>query len=641
MMKLILLFMALISGLSSLAHAAESDWLQTDFAKIRLISASETKGLTGSLDAGLEIQMEEGWKIYWRSPGEAGLPPQLFVNQARSPASFARLSFPLPKRFQLFGLDTFGYGGRLVLPVRFTFPADGSDLDLYTEFDGLICSDICVPVAGPLRLSLPAGAQQSSIYAQELAIANARVPRQQMAVLTASYRNDASGKGLLVQFDDNVQQYDLTISDILIEGLVGANFGKPEQLSDKRYFLPQTSGKAELQLGDPVTLTIDASDKDGTIFYETSIAVTAGISSSNDAISSNQSANLPIWLIAFLGGLILNLMPCVFPVLSIKVSSVLMMAGAHKRQIRARFFASAAGVLTSFALLALFLQIVRLAGQQIGWGIQFQNPVFLGVMTVIMGIFTLSLFDVVTIRMPAFVMRIIPARNHNVSSGLLSDFGAGMLATLLATPCSAPFVGTAVTYALSQSDVHLYGTLLMMGVGLASPWLLFGFMPQLVSALPKPGQWMVRLKQVLGLLMAGTFIWVLMLFGSAIGMTGDKQPVDANWIAFDEAVLDQLIADDKIIFVDVTADWCITCKANKAFVLDTEPVQALLAQSDVVMMQADWTLPDERISAFLARYERFGIPFDIIYSSAAPTGIILPEILTLSAIEKALGEANQ
>ena len=614
------------------ANAAESAWIKTDFAKIRLISASETKGQSNSLTAALDIWLEEGWKTYWRTPGDAGLAPQIFINQPSTLGLAASLSYPVPKRFELFGIDTFGYGERVILPLSLSWDEAAGDLVLSAMIETLICSDICVPVSGALTLALPEGKTRPSIYAQEIARSLAQVPRSREAGFTLS-RTDADTGDLRLQFDEEI-----ALEDVFIEGLDGASFGAPQALDKNSYLIPQTGGKARFATGDAVTVTIDA----GPEFYESRLSISDGAIS--DVKTLSKSTSLPIWLIAFLGGLILNLMPCVLPVLSIKVSSVLQMVGSSPARIRWRFMASAGGIITSFGLIALFLQILRQAGHQIGWGIQFQNPVFLGVMAVVMGLFTLSLFDVVHLRIPAFASKLLSRSSgaNKQTDSLYSDFAAGMLATLLATPCSAPFVGTAVSFALAQSDTALYGTLLMMGVGLAAPWLTFALFPSSIGFLPKPGPWMVKVKKGLGILMLGTAIWIISLFIQAAGIVhfaSDKASM--KWQAFDETKLTQLIEDDKIIFVDVTADWCITCKANKALVLDRDETQAMLTASDVVMMQADWTLPDEAISAFLARYNRFGIPFNIVYGPNAKQGIILPEILSFDAIEKAILTANQ
>ena len=628
--KMMFMMAALFASLS--ASAAESEWIKTDFAKIRLISASETAGQSNSLTAALDIWLEEGWKTYWRTPGDAGLAPQIFITQPSNLGLVADIAYPLPKRFALFGLDTFGYSERVILPLSLRWDGEGGGLTMSAMIESLICSDICVPVTGALSLNLPEGPARPSIYAQEIARAQAGVPRQREADFTLSIANQETGD-LRISFANEI-----IVEDVFIESLSdrakGLSFGAPQKEANGQYLIPQTAGQERLAVGDDLRLTIDA----GQEFYESKTRIADGVASALDEQSGHSS--LPIWLIAFLGGLILNLMPCVLPVLSIKISSIMQMAGTTALSIRKRFIASAVGIVTSFALIALFLQILRQAGHQIGWGIQFQSPVFLAVMAIVMGIFTLSLFDLVHLRIPQFASRLAASTSStgkNQDQSLVYDFAAGMLATLLATPCSAPFVGTAVSFGLSQSDGALYGTLLMMGVGLAAPWLLFALFPAFISALPRPGAWMVKLKYGLGLLMFGTFLWIMSLFVQAAGIINFETNKGAiEWQVFEETKLAQLIDEEKIIFVDITADWCITCKANKALVLNTKAASDLFSASDVVMMQADWTLPDERISAFLARYERFGIPFNIIYGPNAKEGIILPEILTYDALERAL-----
>ena len=649
-MRIIFTFIMMLATLlpQASARAAESLWFEHEFVKMRLISASETAGTSNKLSLGLEMKLQEGWKTYWRTPGDAGLPPTLFLDPGHMQGAQALLRFPVPKRFSLFGLDTFGYAERVIFPIDLTLGkgahslAQDSNTTIKMTIDALVCSDICVPVQAPLSLSLPAGAQRASIYQQELAMINAHLPKQisdKLSVALASQDQDPDGQGhLIISVDEPLE-----VTDILLEGIAGASFSKPEQIAGTRtqFLIRNLADISSLSQGDEVTLTVDASSG----AFETSVSIQGPQATLERARQTN--ASLPYWLIALLGGFILNFMPCVLPVLSIKVASVIQLAGVASSVIRRRFLMSAAGIISSFILIAIFLQMMRLLGGQIGWGIQFQSPVFLGFLVFVTSLFTLSLFDVVTFRTPAFVHGVLPARNADKSASsyrtLLGDFGAGMLATVLATPCSAPFVGTAISFALSQSDLTLYGMMVMMGIGLALPWLILAAFPQFVSFLPRPGQWMVRLKQGLGIVMAVTVLWIASLFWQSVSprMAEDKGSSDTSWIAYDADHLRELISQDRLIFVDVTADWCITCKANKALVLDTAAVSALFAENDVVTMRADWTYPDEAIASYLSSHERFGIPFNVVYGPNAPAGVILPEILSTSAITKALAQANR
>ena len=619
------------------AFASEGPWFETDFAKARLISsaeswrASETEMLWRTA---LEVQLKAGWKIYWRSPGDAGLPTQIFLDEITRTSGFTSdLKFPVPERFTLFGLETYGYGGRVILPLDITVPA-GQQAFVSGTVDLLACSDICVPMQGPLSLSLLGGAGTSSIHAQDIAFARAHVP-------TLATGPDLKIDALWVEPDTNhlvaaYQSGALLLDDIFIEGAgSGFSFAKPEASGGLARIL--VTGKPALDLiGRSLTLTMVAEEQAAEIIMpvmdRTSLK---GSVSDLGTATGNEPVNLflTILLIAFLGGLILNVMPCVLPVLSLKIISVLSMTTDSQPLVRKRFLASAAGIIFSFAILAAGLIALRYAGLQVGWGVQFQQPVFLAIIFIVLLIFTLSLFDRITVPMPSFITSL--SRQGSAHS-LRGDFMAGMLATLLATPCSAPFVGTAITFALTGSDTTLISVMLFMGIGLASPWLLFAAQPRFVSLLPKPGYWMVWLKYGLGVLLLATTIWVGWLFAAATGLRSAEPVQTELWQVWSPEEMEAQIAAGHIILVDVTADWCITCKTNKLLVLDTQAGIKATSGLNIVRLQADWTRPDPDISAFLARYGRYGIPFDIILHQNLEEPVILPEVLTLKTLENSI-----
>lgn len=638
-MRILTIIMVMLASLIAYhpAKAAESQWLTTDFVKMRLISASETAGQNGVLSLGLEMVLADGWKTYWRTPGDAGLPPAIFLDPIIMPQSEAEIYHPLPKRFSLFGLDTFGYSERVIFPIDLTLGDLRQAQDIQMQVEALVCSDICVPVQGKLSLSLAQGAQRASIYGQELAKIRALLPKSVKGAASVHLAHpslDDKALGHLVVVLQEAQE----VYDILVEGIDGVSFAPPQPLSNSAtnnsYLLKKIAGNAAPVSGQALTITIDAQARP----LEVPVTIQPAIKGERHA----QTGFLPLWLIALIGGFILNFMPCVLPVLSIKIASVISLGGASSQLIRTRFFASAAGIITSFILLAFALQLLRAAGGQIGWGIQFQSPWFLAGLVIVTGLFTLSLFDVITLRTPSFVTRFLPRTNTPSEGSIIGDFGAGMLATLLATPCSAPFVGTAVSFALAQSDSILYGMMVMMGIGLALPWLMLALFPRLVGFLPRPGQWMVTLKKGLGVLMALTVIWVASLFYNTVQPAKDiSQAADENWVTFTPELLAKMRDDGQTIFVDVTADWCITCNANKAFVLNTDAAKRLFDAQNVILMRADWTYPDGSIANYLASHQRFGIPFNIVYGKAAPDGVILPEILTLNLLENAVLAANQ
>jgi suppressor for copper-sensitivity B len=396
--------------------------------------------------------------------------------------------------------------------------------------------------------------------------------------------------------------------------------------------------------------------------------------------------------VALLGGLILNLMPCVLPVLSLKFISVVSQGGRAPGRIRAGFLATAAGIIVSFLVLAGGLVALKAAGRGIGWGIQFQEPAFIAGMAVLVTLFACHLAGLFEVPLPRFVRAAASSRTAPDES-LAGHFVTGAFATLLATPCSAPFLGTAVGFALAGETPQMLGIFFALGIGLALPYLVVATMPQLAARMPRPGRWMLVLKQAMAIPLVLTALWLLSILAAQVGprsalATGallvalaamlawrDRVPahrrrfvlplvgfvalvaivlpdaiaaqarrsgVDANdtiaWKSFDRGEIRSLVSQGRTVFVDVTADWCLTCQANRKFVLSKDALAARL-NSQSVPMKADWTRPNPEIAAYLATYGRYGIPFNIVYGPAAPGGIVLPELLSTGDVDGALDKA--
>ena len=385
-------------------------------------------------------------------------------------------------------------------------------------------------------------------------------------------------------------------------------------------------------------------------------------------------------LIALAGGLILNIMPCVLPVLSLKLTSIISMTTSQPREIRLRLLTGAAGILLSFAALTGGLVSLKLTGARIGWGIQFQNLYFLTAMALILGIFTLVLLD----KLPLLTPQVSAGSNGSMIS---SDLLSGFLTTLLATPCSAPLVGTAVSFALSADQEVLILILMTMGLGLSLPWLVLAIKPQLVLMLPKPGPWLAFVRPVLASSLVLTILWLLWLILSAssallsggiavalgmmwliavfspgrhvwpafiviaaismsfAGWLSNAVPADRPqslkaegglWQPFSPQLLANLKRQQQLVFVDVTADWCVTCQVNKQLVLEQETVLQAFADAKVTLLRADWTRPDDTIADYLLTYNRFGIPFNSLYLPAREKPVIFSEILSVEKIIHAL-----
>ena len=667
----LLLLMLLLANLVVITARA-ADRLDTEFARAELLATVETTGNLSEIQLGLQVTLQPGWKIYWRSPGDAGLPTLLSLPTTDTSEQKLTMDYPLPERFSLFGLDTYGYGEKVTFPVRLTGHPSGQPLDLQADLNALICSDICVPFSGPVAVRLPAGPVRTSVYARDIARASALVPRESpgLGLSVQSVTYDQADASLYVRLEDA----DIVLDDIFVEtDLNGLSFARPVRIKDDLYKIPVSGALESLSFNQhSLRLTVQAKD----VFAEQTISV--GPSSALDTTRPPLALML---LIALAGGLVLNIMPCVLPVLSLKLTSIISMTTSQRRIIRLRLLAGGAGILSSFAVLTGGLVLLKLTGARIGWGIQFQNLYFLTAIVLILGIFTLVLTDKISLATPQL-------STGSQGSPFLSDFLSGFLATVLATPCSAPLVGTAVSFALSADQIVLILILMTMGAGLALPWLVLAIAPQLVLMLPKPGAWLAYVRPVLASGLLLTILWLLWLIlsvssallsgGIAAGLgviwliatfrpvqlvwptflcvaaismslagwlSSTAEPADRQnslsaqggiWQPFSPQLLAELQRQQQAVFVDVTADWCVTCQVNKQLVLEREPVLQAFAKANVVLLRADWTRPDDRIADYLLTYGRFGIPFNSLYAPGKAKPLIFSEILSSEKIIDAL-----
>ncbi|WP_284735543.1 protein-disulfide reductase DsbD family protein [Dongia deserti] len=613
---------------------------QTPQSSAQLLSAVEGTGDLTSVPLALHIVLHPGWKTYWRAPGDAGYPPQVDVAGSDNVAD-AQLMWPVPHRFELFGLQTFGYGEEVAFPLMVTPEVPGEPISLKAKIRYLVCEQICVPQEGDLALDLPGGAADPSRFAPLVNRFASLVPKSGERLGWSVDQVAVDQQSQLV-IDVKSTGEVLNKPDVIVEGAPHIYFGPPKvELSADRQSARLSVPMERIGNGpDVANSDLILTVFDGDRGMELTARPTAIVSAAS--ISSWMSI-LPILGIALLGGLILNVMPCVLPVLALKLTGVLDAAGRELMHLRGAFLWTSAGIVTSFLVLAGGLIAVKAGGASVGWGIQFQQPAFLALMAIVCLLFAANIWGLFQIPMPAFVGRVAVASEARVGNDHAKSFFTGVLATALATPCSAPFVGTAVGFALSRGPGEILGIFLALGLGLALPYLAVAAAPRLVTFLPRPGRWMRWLKGLLGLSLVGTAIWLMSIIGTQTGFLSVGAAVrgGSDWIAFDEAAIPDLVAQDKVVFVDVTADWCITCQANKKLVIDRDPVADRLQQDNVVAMRADWTNPDPKIADFLGRHGRYGIPFNIVYGPGAPAGIALPELLTTETVTNALDRAGK
>jgi suppressor for copper-sensitivity B len=621
------------------AEPGASDWFQTQQGRVRLIAAEPSVSPADAVVLGLQFELAAHWKIYWRTPGDAGFPPELDFAGSDNLAG-ETIQWPAPRRFSVQGLETTGYEGAVVLPIAARLARPGQPLHLVASLRYLTCETICIPYETELHLDLPAstGLSPKPAFRDLIEHYLALVPGDGAAVglhLDSASFVPGEKPELLLQLTADPP---LSAPDAFVEGPEGLAFGKPA--------LEPGAGPDHPVLRLPVTLV----SKGGTLPNGVPLRVTvvdgersleaSTVSSVATAVARGFENRLVILLVALLGGLVLNVMPCVLPVLSLKFLSLIEAGTKGAALVRRQFLASAAGILASFLALAGALIVARRAGIAIGWGLQFQQPFFLAVMMAITALFAANLFGAFEIALPRFAADRLGSSRR---PGLTGSFLTGAFATLLATPCSAPYVGTAVGFALAGSDTDILEIFAALGLGLALPYLAAAAFPAAARVLPRPGRWMIWLRKLMGVALLGTALWLGFVLTAELSSAPNVAP-EAFWRPFQRQQISSLVASGRVVFVDVTAEWCLTCQVNRRLVLDQSTIRSRLAADDVVAMQADWTRPDAGIADYLRSYGRFGIPFNAVYGPGAPQGIALSELLSvdevLAALARAKGAAN-
>jgi suppressor for copper-sensitivity B len=442
--------------------------------------------------------------------------------------------------------------------------------------------------------------------------------------------------------------------------------------------LPPVTAEAEIQL----TIGPGGQAQHGDLFEKAAAAAAGaggggggappGMARPEPAAPAKPTGLALTLLLALLGGLILNAMPCVLPVLSLKIFGLVRSAGHGRAEVVRGTLATSAGILASFWALALAAIAARSAGAAVGWGIQFQRPGFVAFLAVVVVLFCLNLWGLFEIPLPQFLARLGGGSTAG-REGVAGHFASGLFATLMATPCSAPFLGTAISFALAQTALVILAVFTALGLGMALPYLLVAAAPGIAKLLPRPGAWMETVRGVMGFLLAGAAVWLFYVLSSQVapeqlaaiqlGLLGialftwirhrvangralrgvalagvvaaiaitlvsaatervgatttrtaaEKPAGLIPWVEFDRAKAESLAANGQLVFVDVTADWCFTCKVNERLVLDTPEVAQAFEEHGVVPMKADWTNKNDEIAKFLAEHGRYGIPFYLLY----------------------------
>lgn len=659
--------------------------------KLRLMMTGQSDARSNTVQAVLDVELADEWKTYWRSPGEAGIAPELNWSSSSNIESID-WHWPVPRYFEQLGIQTLGYKSHVAFPLTITLAHADQPAHLSARLRLPSCTDICVITDYPIELAI--NPQTLNLDQEAMFLFNqglSQSPRANTDIdVMASYW-DGEQQQLVVQLSNKNQwQSPQVLADgreveneffappkLIIANHTDEHSGEKNNLLTAIFAVSNWKGHADLS-HKPIAITVSDTT------FATELTSTIGTT----PIQYQTTSMITMLAFALLGGLILNIMPCVLPVLGLKLNSIALQHSASPQQVRASFLASALGIITSFGLLAGMLTILKMAGGIVGWGIQFQSLPFIVLMLSVTLLFALNLLGLFEFRLPSSLNTWAAKQGKQ---NYLGHFVQGMFATLLATPCSAPFLGTAVAYALGASLYELWVIFIALGIGMSTPWLVFAIVPKLVQFMPKPGAWMNRIKIVFGIMMLATsywltsllspfwgamvtwliglsitlftLIWLVKQYGRKVlipliamftlgagtmlvigSLTADHWATptvdDLSWQKLRSEKIAQLTAQGKTVFVDVTADWCITCKANKIGVILQDPVYTALNQPNMILMKGDWTRPNDSVTQYLHSNGRYGVPFNIVYGPNAPQGIALPVILAEKDVIKAIDQAS-
>jgi len=696
---------ALLSLLFWLLVAIAPHGLAQTYQGKQLVRAellADTKALVPGkpFTVGLLLRMAPGWHTYWKFSGDAGLPTEI---KWKLPPGWkiGEIQWPIPlKTIDPGDIETYGYQDEILLMQEITPPLklDVSSVQLAAEANWLVCEKICIPGSAILRLDLPVASSSEPANADVFARYRRLVPQNWPGpnVATASWSRVGSELRLKI------------ISEMLAKSPPFDFFPLPEQDTIVGHPAVQSRNNNEIVFRIPLeSAPKDLSSIAGLVVFaeqpngehraawqiaRASAAVQTGSSALLSARPAAARGIFTFLLFGFLGGMILNLMPCVLPVISLKIFGFIQQAGQSRQKIFRSGIAFTLGIFAWFIALAVLLIALKGAGRDVTWGgFQFTNPYFVLALSVIVLVFALNLFGVFEIWLPQSVTRSLLSTSER--KDYLGSFLQGVFATVLATPCTAPFLGTALGFAFTQSAVIILAMFIAIAAGMSTPYLLLSVQPAWLRLVPRPGPWMIHVKQFMGFLLLATLLFLLYILGAQRGLdgamwascfllvvsiacwmkgafvsptaTGTKRTIvrvlmlmlvlgsgvyligdkfqsakiasadsrlPGNWQAFTPERLQAELGQGHTVFVDFTAAWCLTCKFNEANVLEAQDVKDAFQRHGIVKLKADWTNGDPAITKLLRQFGRPGVPLYVLYPANNEEPIVFPELLTKSML---------
>lgn len=666
---------------SRVALASSSGWQEAKHLRAELVSEYQQVVPGQRLLVALHFIPDEHWHTYWINPGDSGLPTSIDWQLPEGVIAGA-IQWPTPQFFSIPPMMNYGFAGPTVLLTELTIPAafSLSELALSAKVDWLVCEEICIPAEAGFSLTIPvSGNAKRSAYGAEL-ISKAHASQPQPLALSGYY--DIAG-GSFSAAVTGLPDEDFISFFVAATELV--DHAAPQQLlfSEGEWLLRQKLNTYFTTAPEQFELVLVSANGQG---YSLTLKAAADLALAGQVNPDSRTALWAVLLMAAAGGFILNLMPCVFPVLSLKALSIAGNSGQRKQQQRDALWYSL-GVVLSFVALAAVLLALRAAGTAVGWGFQLQSPLLVAALAYLLFVLGLSLSGLVQ-----FGLGLMNAGGSlTQQKGAKGSFFTGVLAVIVASPCTAPFMGGALGYAVTQPPALALLVFVALGLGMALPFLLLAYIPALAQLLPKPGGWMETLKQLLAYPLYLSAIWLAWVFGRQTGIdalalllcgavalaaacwlwgrwqfarksraepalavglvvlafwlvwvavpagsaTAAAQNTGAHWQNWSAERQAQLQEAGKPVLVNMTADWCITCLVNERVALNTDSSKAALALYDVTYLKGDWTRRDAAITAYLHQYQRDGVPLYVLYWPGQPAEV-LPQILTPDTLRQTL-----
>lgn len=696
--KLSVVFISVLI-LNGYVFSAESAIARSENVEAQLVTDIQSVKPGSDFTIALRLKMDEGWHTYWLNPGDSGLPTEI---QWTLPDGFSAgaIKWPLPEKIDTPPLVTYGYHDEIFLLVKISVASEVSvdkTVTISARADWLECEEVCIPGGVDLKMELPVKAeapQPDAEWSKALSDARIQLPLEKSEWQFAAQ----AGKDEIILKAQAPGWFDSDLGEVVFYpyeyGVINYSKAQKSKFNDNVLELVVYPPEGQEQVAEQIEGILVSEHgwrgKNSERAHYINVASGSALQGAVKSSSSGVDNILLALLFSFLGGIILNLMPCVLPVLSLKILGFVQQANEDKSQAWKHGLVFTLGVLISFWILAGILLALRAGGEQLGWGFQLQEPAFLIVLSAFLFLFGLSMFGVFEIGTSLTTIEGKTGRKN----GWAGSFISGVTATVVATPCTAPFMGSALGFALTQPAWASMSIFTFLGLGMAFPYVLLASIPSLLKFVPKPGRWMESMKQFMGFLLVATVLWLLWVLAQQAGammvivvlaalliisiaawvygrwgniampkktrltsttvaiiitvitlfVTLDSVDTFATatpagssvsesdgikWQPYSDKLVNELRETGQPLFIDFTAAWCLSCQVNERVAFSSQDVQEKFKELGITPLKADWTSRDENITRALASYGRNSVPLYVYYPAGQESeAVLLPELIT-------------